>query len=87
MGKIISILAKTRTAIRRRTATNGGDKGAGFVEYAGVLIVIGAIAAAVFTAVSGDDGIAGNIKEGIEGAVDKAFGEVEGAEGDDSWLF
>ncbi|MBB6170659.1 hypothetical protein HNR23_000719 [Nocardiopsis mwathae] len=61
---------KSAISLRRREAQK--DKGAGFVEYAGILLVIGAIAAAVIAA-SGEDGIGGTIKENIETAVDNAF--------------
>ncbi|MDA2807272.1 hypothetical protein [Nocardiopsis suaedae] len=74
----------TATIKNRLTAAeNKQDKGAGFVEYAGVLLVIGAIAAAVYGVVAGDSGIGETISDGIESAVERAFGEVSEAEGGD----
>ncbi len=56
------------------------DRGAGFIEYAGVLIVIGAIAAVAYSAIEGDEeGIGNTIKEGIEGAINSAFSEADGS--------
>ncbi len=55
------------------------DRGAGFIEYAGVLIVIGAIAAVAYSAIDGDEeGIGETIKSGISEAITEAFSEVNG---------
>lgn len=69
MNPVISAYVKARIAIANRF-DNLGDKGAGFVEYAGVLLVVGAIAAAVV----GFGGELGEtIKTNISDAIDKAF--------------
>ncbi|RNL83491.1 hypothetical protein [Halostreptopolyspora alba] len=77
---LVSVYASVRTFLADRAVAlkNRSDRGAGFIEYAGVLIVIGAIAAVAYNAIEGDEeGIGNTIKEGIEGAIESAFDEAD----------
>lgn len=59
----------TTRALDRATNSNRGDRGAGFVEYAGLMILI----AGIFTLID-QLGLNGRISQAIGNAVDKVIG-------------
>ncbi|GAB3210197.1 hypothetical protein GCM10027294_27580 [Marinactinospora endophytica] len=68
---LVSAYVKARTALANRTHAlrAHGDEGAGFVEYAAIIVLVGAIAGVVL----GTD-IGGQIMEGITTEISEILG-------------